>query len=436
MDMDRYAEYQDSGIRWIGKVPKIWKSNRIKYLYRIISGNGFPEYLQGNTEGELPFYKVSDINGDGRFVSESANYVSYEQAKENRWSVIPPNALLMAKIGAALSKNHRKINISDCLVDNNVQALVSYKKIHPIFAYYLWLLIDMSWFDNGGTIPSVNNQRLLNQKVFLPDYEVQQTIALYLDSRTAKIDALLSDLQTQAEMLSTYNRELITEAVTKGLDKSVPMKDSGVDWIGEVPADWTFVPLRAVAIENSVKNAGNTCKNLLSLSYGKIIQKDINTNFGLLPESFEGYQIVQPGYTVLRLTDLQNDKRSLRTGYVTETGIITSAYLGLIPSEQLDSKYFTYLLHAYDLKKIYYGLGGGLRQSLKYSDMKSIPILIPPIPVQKSIVEFIDEKITQVDGLIADITEQIEKLKKYRQIVIHDAVTGKIWVPEVRDNGN
>jgi restriction endonuclease S subunit len=258
----------------------------------------------------------------------------------------------------------------------------------------------------------------------------QQSIIDYLDHRTTEIDSLINDLTRQAEMLDTYKRELITGAVTKGLDKAVPMKDSGVEWIGGIPAHWEQHPLLAVAKENTVKNTGMTCDNLLSLSYGKIIEKDIDTNFGLLPASFEGYQIVQPGYTVLRLTDLQNDKRSLRTGYVTVTGIITSAYLGLIPSLQLDSRYFTYLLHAYDLLKIYYGLGGGLRQSLKFTDMKRLPVLIPPRPEQEQIAVFINAKTAKIEGLIADISEQIEKLKQYRQIVIHDAVTGKIKVSE------
>lgn len=182
--------------------------------------------------------------------------------------------------------------------------------------------------------------------------------------------------------------------------------------------------------ENNVKNTGLVCENLLSLSYGKIIQKNIWTNFGLLPASFEGYQIVQPGYTVLRFTDLQNDKRSLRTGYVTETGIITSAYMGLIPGERLDSKYSNYLLHVYDLLKVYYGMGGGLRQTLKFSDAKRLPVLIPSLPEQEAIVAYVDKKAAKIEGLIADITAQIEKLKQYRQIVIHDAVTGKVKVTE------
>jgi len=289
---------------------------------------------------------------------------------------------------------------------------------------------------NATTIAVVYSEPLRNIKIPLPSIREQIEIVAYLDRRTAEIDSLLADLQSQAEMLDRYKRELIAETVIKGLEKSAMMKDSDVEWIGEIPAHWELHPLVAVAKENNVKNIGMICDNLLSLSHGRIIQKDIDTNFGLLPKSFEGYQIVQPGYTVLRLTDLQNDKRSLRTGYVGEMGIITSAYMGLVPASQLDGKYFNYLLHAYDLLKIYYGLGSGLRQTLKFSDMKRLPIPVPPMQEQEKISAFIDAKTEKINGLIADINSQIEKLKQYRQIVIHDAVTGKIKVSEGMGDGN
>lgn len=302
------------------------------------------------------------------------------------------------------------------------------------FLFYLLLsdgfvkLVDSSTY--GTKMPRASWDFIRNVRIPLPPLAEQNCIVAYLDRSTTAIDILLADLQSQVEMLDTYKRELIAEAVTKGLNKSATMKDSGVDYIGAIPEAWELLPLFAVAIENNVKNAGLVCENLLSLSYGKIIQKDIGTNFGLLPANFEGYQIVQPGYTVLRFTDLQNDKRSLRSGYVIETGIITSAYMGLIPGERLDSKYFNYLLHAYDLLKVYYGMGGGLRQTLKFSDVKRLPVLIPTMSEQKAIVAYVDEKTAKIEDLIADITVQIGNLKKYRQIVIHDAVTGKIKVTE------
>ncbi|MBC8207862.1 MAG: hypothetical protein H8E79_01675 [Desulfobulbaceae bacterium] len=125
-------------------------------------------------------------------------------------------------------------------------------------------------------------------------------------------------------------------------------KDSGIEWLGEVPEHWTFGLLSSMFLDNKVKNKGMIENNLLSLSYGKIIEKDIETTFGLLPDSFEGYQIVEPGHVVLRLTDLQNDKKSLRTGYVAQRGIITSAYNALVKKSNAiaNTKYFHQYLPA------------------------------------------------------------------------------------------
>lgn len=350
--------------------------------------------------------------------------------------IYPADSLVIAMYGATIGK--LGITTFDLCTNQACCVMGIPVGIRTKFAFYLLYamrehLLAVAY---GGGQPNISQNLIKTQRAGIPPIDEQIRIVTYLDRRITEIDTLLADLQAQAGMLERYKRELIAEAVTKGLDKSVTTKDSGVEYIGAIPETWEILPLFAVAKENNVKNDGMSCDNLLSLSYGRIIPKDIDINFGLPPASFEGYQIVHAGYTVLRLTDLQNDKRSLRTGYVTETGIITSAYMGLIPGERLDSRYFTYLLHAYDLLKIYYGLGSGLRQSLKFSDMKLLPVLLPPMPEQKAIVAYVDAKTAQINGLIDDINAQIEKLKQYGQIVIHDAVTGKIKVTEVLNDGN
>ena len=232
----------------------------------------------------------------------------------------------------------------------------------------------------------------------------------------------------QLEKLETYRRELISKVVTKGLNQNIKMKDSGIDWIGEVPEHWEVVPLFSVADENKKKNTGMLSNNLLSLSYGQIIRKNIDTSYGLLPENFENYQIVNADYTILRLTDLQNDKKSLRSGYVKERGIITSAYVGLIPNTQIN---FSCFLNVCDLRKVFYGLGSGLRQSLTFSELKRLPVLLPTYDEQEQIVESIEKDLNKIAILKSDITKQIENLKNYRKIIIRDAVTGKINVAKV-----
>ena len=198
--------------------------------------------------------------------------------------------------------------------------------------------------------------------------------------------------------------------------------DSEVSWVGQVPSGWGVAPLLGAAAERYESNEGMKEENLLSLSYGRIVQKDLGSNDGLLPESFETYQVVRAGDVVFRLTDLQNDKRSLRTALVGETGIITSAYLAVEP-KGVESRYFSYLLRFYDLCKVFYSMGGGLRQSMKYADVKRLPVLVPPKADQRVIADFLDRETAKIDALIAEQEKLLTLLAEKRQATISHAVT-------------
>ena len=201
------------------------------------------------------------------------------------------------------------------------------------------------------------------------------------------------------------------------------MKNSGIEWIGEIPNKWDKNILACVFMEHKQKNLGLRENNLLSLSYGKIVRKDIETAEGLLPASFETYNIIAKDDIIFRLTDLQNDQRSLRTALCYEKGIITSAYIALRAIVNVSSKYMHYLFYSYDICKVFYGLGAGIRQGMNYSDLKKLPILIPPITEQQKIAEVLDEKCGKIDKLIDNEQQQIEKMKEYKQSVITSAVT-------------
>ena len=201
------------------------------------------------------------------------------------------------------------------------------------------------------------------------------------------------------------------------------MKDSGIEWIGEIPNSWTITILSALFSERKCKNSGLAEDNLLSLSYGNIVRKNIGSNEGLLPASFETYNIIEPGNIVFRLTDLQNDKRSLRTGLCKERGIITSAYVTLQIRSDDSPRYMHYLFHTYDLCKVFYGMGDGVRQGMNYEDLKRLRILRPNQDTQRRIADYLDRKCSQIDAIIARQQEVIEKLKAYKLSVITEAVT-------------
>ena len=169
-------------------------------------------------------------------------------------------------------------------------------------------------------------------------------------------------------------------------------------------------------------NKGNIENNVLSLSYGNIKRRNVETNMGLLPESFESYNIIEPNNIVLRLTDLQNDHKSLRCGLVKERGIITSAYVTLeLKDTSQCANYFYRLLHTFDIEKGFYGMGAGVRQSLKYDgELCNLYIIKPPVIEQKQIAEFLDKKCSEIDKTIEDKEKLIEKLVEYKKSLIYE----------------
>ena len=201
------------------------------------------------------------------------------------------------------------------------------------------------------------------------------------------------------------------------------MKDSGIEWIGEIPKEWEISILSTIFKEHKKKNIGLIENNLLSLSYGRIVRKNLEDNNGLLPTSFETYNVIKKGHIVFRLTDLQNDKRSLRTGLCKEKGIITSAYVTLAPIDNVDTAYMHYLFYIYDICKVFYGMGDGVRQSITFNDLKALKVIVPPLSVQHRIADYLDDKCGKIDRYIEQQKQVIEKLKAYKQSVITEAVT-------------
>lgn len=198
-------------------------------------------------------------------------------------------------------------------------------------------------------------------------------------------------------------------------------KASGVEWLGEVPEHWGVIRFGRIFEENKRKNTGLKENNVLSLSYGNIKEKNIDSNKGLLPESFETYQIIEPNDIIFRFTDLQNDKRSLRSAISKFHGIITSAYISVKTEQNAD--FYHYLFRAYDLKKVFYAMGDGMRQSLKIDELNRMSVILPDISEQTAITAFLDKETAKIDRLIAKQSELITLLEEQKKAVISHAVT-------------
>ena len=210
-------------------------------------------------------------------------------------------------------------------------------------------------------------------------------------------------------------------------------KETNISWCEKIPNDWDWLLLSQVCKEQKTKNVNSKESNVLSLSYGNIIRKR-NIDSGLVPKEYNSYHIVSSGNIILRLTDLQNDHKSLRTGLVNEKGIITSAYTCLKPINS--GAYLQMLLHSFDTLKVFYGMGGGVRQSIGYTDIRNMRVPTPPIEEQDQIVKYLDWQTSKINKLINGKKKQIELLKEQKQAIINQAVTkGLDANAEMKDSG-
>ena len=275
---------------------------------------------------------------------------------------------------------------------------------------------------------NIKYEDFANSLILVPPLSEQSAIAAYLDTQCAKIDEIIAQAKASMEDYKQWKASIIYEAVTKGLNPNVEMKDSGVEWIGKIPAHWYIKVLFQLVSQVKNKNKNLSETNLLSLSYGKIKRKNIDDTDGLLPASFDGYNIIENNDIVLRLTDLQNDHTSLRVGRATERGIITSAYITVRPTNSRMSEYLYYLLHAFDIKKGFYGMGSGVRQGLNYDEIKMLKLPLPPLDEQSTIATYLDTQCAKIDDLIVEKQSLIDDLESYKKSLIYEVVTGKRYI--------
>ena len=443
MRYKRYEKYKDSGVEWIGEIPEHWELTKIKFISTMYSGNGFKEGLQGKLEGDYPFFKVSDINGEGKFVTTASNYVDKCDVENNRWNIIPANSILFPKIGEALKKNHRKINTDKCLIDNNTAALRPNERLIDVnYFYYLFCCINAEWFVNPGAVPSIDNSKLKNFIVVLPLFTEQTTIANFLDQKTAEIDSLIADKERLIQLLQEKRQAIITEAVTKGLDPNVPMKDSGVEWIGEIPEHWEVSKLKHILKElvsggtpssADEENWTEDEDGINWVSIGDMSNMDYvyktAKKITLKGLKEKNLKILKSGTLIYSIYATLGKVAELKIDAATNQAI-----LGLILKEgQVNKQFIKRYLESLE-PYILYLSSSNTQNNLNAEKVKNIDLVLPKNNEQTAIANFLDQKTAEIDSLIADLQNQIAKLKEYRQSLIYEAVTGKIDVRDFTTN--
>ena len=396
--MKKYDSYKDSGVEWIGDIPSHWRKSKFKFVSDLYTGNSLndSQKLQYESENldDLPYVSSKDI--DVEFQTVKYNNGLRIPRINNPLKISPKGSFLMVIEGGSSGRKKVYLEQDVCFVNK----LCSFNsRENTKFQYYF---IQSSNYQDkfklsmSGLIGGVSISKLKDFELTLPPLSEQHQIVSFLDTKTSLIDSLIEKTQQKVELLKEKRTSLINEVITMGLNPNVEMKNSGVEWIGQIPVHWEIKPLFTVSEYSKEKNHdGET--TVLTLSYGKLKTRNVELNFGLLPESFDSYQRVRPGYIILRLMDLQNDKKSLRVGHSFLDGIITSVYVGLKCKSNMLSEFLYYHLHNSDIKKVLYSLGGGLRQTLRFDELKRFPVPIFPIEEQQQIVDYLNEQTRLID---------------------------------------
>jgi len=417
-------EIKDSGFDWIGKKPENWQFIKGKYIFkqRNSKGNSICLRLLSPSQkfGVVPQTLLEELTTQNVVkVKEDTDLTTFKTIHNGDFCI---------------SLRSFQGGFEYCTYEGVVSSAyqVFYPTVEIYDGYYKFLFKDKSFIEkmNSYTISFRDGKNIAfsdfgDTYIPYPPIEEQKKIAEFLDAKTAEIDALVADIQAQIETLEQYKRSTVIETVLKGLKPGLPTKDSKIDWVGAIPSHWNTHPMYYYFEERKHSNSLSEENNLLSLSYGKVIRKDINTNGGLLPNNFNTYNIIEKDDIVLRLTDLQNDRRSLRTGIAKERGIITSAYVTLRATKVLNAQYFYYLLHAYDLMKVLYNMGSGVRQGLNYEELSKMMLIEPLLDEQNEIATFLDKKCDEINACIEAKKEQIATLEAYKKSIIFEYVTGK-----------
>ena len=421
--MNRYHRYQNVNSYWYDEVPEHWKKTKNKYVFhqdKKVVGSSWEDYVL-LTMGKSGV-KPRDMEGGGKFPASFENY-----------QVVTPNQIIFCLFD--LDETPRTVGKSSDhgMITSAYDVFSTTPKNYPQFWTYFYQMID----DHKGLRPYytglrkvVRSETFMGIEVFSPPIEEQKLISRYLDKKTSQIDSLVDKIQKKIELLKEQRTSLINHYVTKGLDPNVEMKDSGIEWIGEIPKHWGLKKLKyVVQIQKDI--VGELGHDVLSVTQGGLKIKDLSKNEGQMSMDYSKYQQVTVDQFVMNHMDLL-------TGYVDQSkynGVTSPDYrVFSLVNPLILTDYLLRILQFGYMGKIFYRYGRGVssmgRWRLPSDEFLDFSIPVPPVKEQENIVQQLGRKISYDYGLIDKELKRVKLLKEYRQSLISSVVTGKVRVTE------
>ena len=432
---------KSSGIEWIGEIPKHWQTQRIKYVIQQRDSGSWGENELGDNN-DIICIRVADFDYNHFNIKDSQQYTLRNYSPELvHYLKLNKGDILIEKSGGGEKTPVGRTVIFDkdftALFANFIERIVVNNKIY--FKYFQYIF--SSFYMQGHTklyikqttgIQNLNITNLFNtERITLPPLSEQQAIADFLDDKCAEIDNLSAAITEQIEVLKQYKKSVITEAVTKGLDPNAPMKDSGVEWIGEIPEKWEVEKLKYNLYRINTLNTGNNIVLSLYRDYGVIPKDSRDDNHNVTSQDTSKYRQVAIGNFVV-------NKMKAWQGSVAVSnyrGIVSPAYYVYgFRNKNINKLYFHYLMRSC-YKDEFRRLSGGIREGqwdLPAEALENTLIIIPSFSEQKAIADYLDNKCAQIDSVIKDKESQLETLAAYKKSLIYEYVTGKKRVKEVQ----
>ena len=426
-----YSKYKDSGIEWIGEIPEGWEVRKLKHVVKEFIAGGTPnsdnEKFWAQTEDKgIPWVKIGDMTNK-EIVKDTVKKITKEGLVDKRLRLLKKGTLIYS-IFASLGKV--SILGIDATTNQAILGLINSKNIDSIFLKYYLRNIEepIIILSNANTQNNLNSTIVKNIEISIPEDKQDQTaIASFLDKKTAKIDKLIEKDKKLIEFLKEKRTALINHVVTKGLDPDAKLKDSGVEWIGEIPEGWEVHKLKFIADERKEKERYGKEKPLLGLeniesSTTKIIEYNSTENIEGEPLKFEKNDVLfgklRPYLAKVTLVD--------RKGCSTSEIIIYKSTKKILP------KFLMYKL----ISKKYIGYVNSFTYGVKMpradpSTLSNIKQSVPPFEEQKTIVEHLDKSTAKIDKTIKLIERKINLMEEFKKSLIHHTVTGKINVKTV-----
>lgn len=415
---------KNSGIEWIGEIPDSWKVAETKFLFDIFSGATPDTNSSVNWDGNINWITPADFKSDDVYVIKGKKSITTQGLNSCSAKLVPENSLIFSKrapIGAVA------ITRSELCTNQGCLSCVNKGQVVTKYYYYVMRAAEEIYelYGAGTTFKEIAALKFANFILPYPSVSEQETIQRDLSNRIKRADKLIEVQQAQIDKLKEYKQSVITEAVTKGLDPTVPMKDSGVEWIGYVNASYKIQNIRSIfTIRKEI--IGREPETVLSITQSGLKIKSIHENAGQMADSYSNYQIVHVG-------DFAMNHMDLLTG-----GIGISQFEGVtspdyrvfeLSQSNMCAKYFLYIFLAYYKNKIFYAFGQGAanlgRWRLPAQNFYSIYIPVPDGIEQQQIADYLDDKCAKIDKLIAIKQAKIDKLQEYKKSLIYEYVTGK-----------